>query len=68
MNYEQELEDRAMSYGQDGEEEECDECFHPIRLHGKHGCEVERDRYESGYAPMAVPCGCQACKATEVQP
>ncbi len=41
----------------------CDECGHRIRLHGQpEGCQYERgDRYQSGYAPMAMgPCGCRA--------
>jgi hypothetical protein len=43
----------------------CDECDHPVRLHGKRGCQYERgDRWVSGDSGECLmaggPCGCEA--------
>ena len=57
-----------------GENDECEECGHPIRLHGdKYGCQYERgDAWVAGNQagePTVLmaqgPCGCQAWEVTE---
>ena len=53
MNYEQNLEQRAVG------EEICGECFHPIRMHGEDGCECYRTRQIDGSSETeSGPCGC----------
>ena len=37
----------------------CEECEHPIRSHGKYGCEYERGDNLAGTAALP-PCGCKA--------
>ena len=42
----------------------CEDCLHPIRLHGPDGCEHERgDSDETGCA--LGPCGCSAATLPE---
>lgn len=39
----------------------CENCGHSQELHGKHGCEHERDKwvdYGNGDRLVAVRCGC----------
>lgn len=52
---------------------DCEECGHPISVHTKYGCEIERgDAWVTGNQPsqptvlMAQgPCGCQAWEAVD---
>ena len=46
----------------------CDECEHPIRLHRKDGCEVERGDQLVGEIFQAMgPCGCRVVQVQEVK-
>lgn len=62
--YEQDREDSAVG------PEICEECWHPLRLHGSDGCQFERgDRWVDGESMGAWmaggPCG---CSATTIEP
>jgi len=44
----------------------CDECFHPLRLHGPDGCEGKRTvQIEGSSETMSGPCGCEAHEVSD---
>lgn len=46
----------------------CDECEHPIRLHRKDGCEVERgDALRDEILVAQGPCGCHVVEVITVE-
>jgi len=66
MSYESEREERAVGPAL------CDECLHPIRLHGPEGCEMELgDSWVEGDNNGALmaqgPCGCSAITLEPVE-
>jgi len=48
-------------------DDECEDCGHPLRYHGKEGCEYERDVFLSGLNSdglVACRCSCASFKHT----
>jgi hypothetical protein len=59
INHETDRENEAIDL------ELCDDCNHPLRLHGPEGCEFERgdswvDGESMGAWMAGGPCGCSA--------
>jgi len=38
----------------------CDDCNHPLRLHGPDGCEHNTDHHLADFGAVAGNCGCSA--------